>query len=181
MNILLLLAESGGHSEHPAWWLDPHGPGLVVWTAATFAVVLMILYKLAWGPFVDALDKREEAIAGEVENSRKVRAEAEALKQQYEAQLEGVRQEAQQIIDEGEADKKRIIADAQSKATAEAQAIRDRADREIGLAKQKALAEVRKDAVTVGMAIAEKVINAEVDASRHQKIVDDVLAAYERG
>ena len=122
MNFLSLLAESGGHSDAPQWWLDPHGAGLVVWTAATFAVVLMILYKLAWGPFVDALDKREEAIAGQVEASRKVRAEAEAIKQQYEAQLEGVRQEAQQIIDEGEADRKRIVQDAQAKATAEAQA-----------------------------------------------------------
>lgn len=181
MNFFLLLAESGGHTDHPAWWLDPHGAGLVVWTGATFAVVLMILYKLAWGPFTDALDKREEAIAGQVEASRKVRAEAEALKQQYEAQLEGVRQEAQQIIDEGEADRKRILQDAQAKANAEAQAIRDRADREIDLAKQKALAEVRQDAVKVGMAIAERVIDAEVDASRHQKIVDEVLAAYERG
>lgn len=180
MNFFLLLAESGGHAEHH-WWLDPHGAGLVVWTGATFAVVLMVLYKLAWGPFTDALDKREEAIAGQVEASRKLRAEAEALKQQYESQLEGVRQEAQQIIDEGEADRKRIVQDAQAKAGAEAQAIRDRAEREIDLAKQKALAEVRRDAVHVGMAIAERVIDAEVDAGRHQKIVDDVLASYERG
>lgn len=175
MSWLLLLAADG----HGDPLLDPHGPGLVVWTAITFACVMVVLYKFAWGPLMEALDKREANIAGKVADAEKVHAEAEGLRQKYEDQLEGIRKEAQQIIDEGEADKKRIIQDAHDKATSEAQAVRDRAEREIQLAKNKALEQVKADAVHLGVAIAEKVIGAEVDAARHKAIVDEVLASYE--
>lgn len=179
MSWLLLLAAEG-HGDTPPL-LDPHGAGLVVWTAITFGCVLVVLYKFAWGPLMEALDKREASIAGKVADAAKVHAEAEVLRKKYEDQLESVRQEAQQIINEGEADKKRIIQEAQDKATSEAKAVRDRADREIHLAKNKALEEVKADAVALGVAIAEKVIAAEVDAARHKAIVDEVLASYEQG
>ena len=178
MSFLLQLAE-GGHGEVHAL-LDPHGFGLVFWTAVTFLIVLVALYKVAWNPLMGALDQRELAIVGQVDASRKVREEAEALKAKYEAQLEGIRREAQKIIDEGEADRKRIVAEAHAKASQEAAEVKARAERDIRLSKQKALAEVKQDAVTLGMQIAEKVIGAEVDQTRHRAIVDDVLSRFER-
>jgi F-type H+-transporting ATPase subunit b len=179
MSWLLLLAADGHGDVHTL--LDPHGAGLVFWTAITFSIVLVVLYKFAWGPLAEALDQREANIAGKVADAEKVHADAEALRKKYEDQLEGIRQEAQQIIDEGEADKKRIIQEAHDKATSEAKAVRDRAEREIHLAKNKALEEVKLDAINLGVQIAEKVIAAEVDGAKHKAIVDEVLASYEQG
>ena len=178
MSLLLFLAEGAHADTH--FLLDPHGVGLVFWTAVTFSVVLLALHKLAWGPLTSALDQREAAIAGQVADSRRIRDEAEAVRLKYEAQLEGIRREAQKIIDEGEADRKRIVADAHTKAEHEARDIKDRAERDIRLSKQKALAEVKTDAVSMAMQIAERVIGAEVDQGRHQVIVDEVLTPSER-
>lgn len=178
MSLLIFLAAEG--EEHVSALLDPHGPGLVVWTAITFAIVLMVLYKFTWDPMMEALDKREANIAGKVADAERVHQEAEAVRKKYEDQLESVRQEAQQIIDEGEADKKRIIQEAHDKASKEARDVRERAEREIQLAKNKALDELKADAITLGVAIAEKVIAAEVDATKHKAIVDEVLASYEK-
>lgn len=177
MNLDLFLAAEGGHG---AWWLDPHGVGLAFWTAVTFGVVALILYRKAWGPLLEALDARERGIVGQKEEAERVRAEAEAVRRRYEEQLEGIRREAQQIINEGEADKKRILDEAHARAAADAQEIRERAERDIRLAKEKALAEIKDQAVELGMTVAERVIGAEVDASRHKGIIDEVLTAYER-
>lgn len=177
MNVYLLIAAD---DAHPDWWLDPHGVGLAFWTAVTFAVVVLILYRKAWGPLLNALDARERGIVGQKEEAEKIRLDAEAIRRRYEEQLEGIRKEAQQIINEGEADKKRIIDDAHHRAAEEAKVIRERADRDILLAKQKALAEIKHDAVRLGMSVAEKVIGAEVDPARHKVIIDEVLTTYER-
>lgn len=177
MNLDLFLAAEGGHG---AWWLDPHGIGLAFWTAVTFALVALILYRKAWGPLLVALDARERGIVGQKEEAERIRREAEEVRRRYEEQLEGIRREAQQIINEGESDKKRIIDEAHARAAAEAQLIRERADRDIVLAKEKALAELKAEAIDLGMTVAERVIGAEVDAARHKGIIDEVLTAYER-
>ncbi len=179
MNLALLLAAAEG--DHPAWYLDPHGFGLVFWTGIVFGLVALLRSTVAGGPLLQALDDREDAIGGSIASAEALKREAAELKAQYEEQLEKVRQEAQAIINEGEADKRRIIQEAHVKASQEADEIRARADRDIGLAKTKALAEVKQDAVILAMAIAEKVISAEVDAKKHKAIVDDVVSSYAKG
>ncbi|RMG08306.1 MAG: ATP synthase F0 subunit B [Planctomycetota bacterium] len=160
--------------------LDPHH-GLVFWTAVCFALVALLLYKVAWGPLLTALEERENSISGAIDEAQSIRAEAEEIKARYEEQLEHARQDAQAIINEGEADKQRILQEARSKASREASEIRARAEREIELAKQKALAELKDSARDLAMAIASKVIAAEVDAKKHSAIIDEVIASYERG
>ena len=39
-------------------------PGLMIWTWVTFFIVLGILARKAWGPMIEALDKREADIRG---------------------------------------------------------------------------------------------------------------------
>jgi len=38
-------------------------PGLLLWTIITFAVLVLILWKAAWKPVVEALDARAERFA----------------------------------------------------------------------------------------------------------------------
>lgn len=178
MTPLLLLAEEHGHED---WLLNPHGFGLVFWTGIVFALVAVLLYKLAWGPLLKALADREEAISGSIRDAQAIREEAAALKRKYEDELEHVRRDAEAIIEEGRADKARIVSEAHAVATQEAADIRARADRDIGLAKQKALADVKVHATKLGVQIASKVIAAEVDAGKHKAIIDEVIASYERG
>jgi F-type H+-transporting ATPase subunit b len=177
MPLDILLAAEGGHATHD-WWMDPHGVGLVFWTGLAFGVVLLILYKKAWGPLLVALDAREQGIAGQVAEANRLKADAERLRLQYEAKLEDARREATAIIAEGEADKKRIQEEARQVAESEAKAIKERAARDVTLARDKALAELQQGSVKLGLQIAEKVIGAEVDAHRHRALIDGVVASY---
>ena len=65
--LALFLAE---HGSHGPVLLDPESWGLVFWTACTFAAVLFILKKTAWGPIIESLEKRERTIEDQIKAVR---------------------------------------------------------------------------------------------------------------
>lgn len=178
MNLVPLLLASSPSGEHPPFYLDPHGFGLVFWTGLAFATVLLVLYKTAWAPLLAALDAREQGIAGQKAEAERLRAEAEKLKASYEDKLEQARREATAIIAEGEADRKRLIEDARHAAESEAREVKERTQHEIGLARDKAVAGLQQEAAKLGMLIAQKVLAAELDAAKHRAVIDATIAAY---
>ena len=56
--------DDGGHAQGGIMSPDP---GLAIWTVITFVILLVILRKIAWGPILETLDKREKAIKESIE------------------------------------------------------------------------------------------------------------------
>ena len=183
ISLALFLAQHGGEhggAEHevPAL-LDPHSWGLVFWSAVTFAVVLSILKKAAWGPILAGLEKREKTISDAIEAAQRERTEAAKLLAEHQKALATVKNEAQGIIDEANLDAKRIAEEAHAKASAEAEATKQRAIRDIEMAKAKALEELRTGTIALAMTLAEKVLAREVDRKKHTEIVEAFSNQYE--
>src|SRR4030042_6817836 len=76
-------------------------PGLLLWTIITFLVLVLILWKTAWKPIVDALDARAEKVRFEIDNAERSRQEAERLLSQHKVMMDNARNEAAQIIAKG--------------------------------------------------------------------------------
>ncbi len=76
-------------------------PGLMIWTAISFVILLVILWKVAYKPITNALKKREDSIRDSLEEAKKTRETAENLLEDYKKQLAEARQEAQKILAEG--------------------------------------------------------------------------------
>jgi len=180
VELFTFLAEHGAEHGDGNWILDPHAGGLVFWKGITFAIVLIVLYKTAWGPILQGLDRREKTIRDAIADAERNRTESQKLLEDYRTKLESIRAEAAAIIEEGRADKKRIIEEAHAKAAHEADETKSRALREIDLAKGKALDELKQLSVKLALGIAEKVVGAEVDQNRHRKLIDETLASYDK-
>ena len=54
-------------------------PGLTLWTAITFLLLIIVLGKYAFGPIVKMLDERERNIRDAIDQAKNERAEAEKL------------------------------------------------------------------------------------------------------
>lgn len=185
LELAIFLAEevhgAAGHGAgHGDALLDPHSWGLVFWSAVTFGVVLLILKKAAWAPILDGLEKREKTIADAIASAQRDRVEAAKLLEEHKKKLEAVRNEAQEILNETAADAKRIMDEAHAKATAEAEATKQRALRDIDLAKTKAIDELKASTIDLAMGLAEKVIGAEVDRKKQRHLVDEFVKSYEK-
>ena len=86
----------------------------------SFLVLFVILWKFAFPPITDMLEKRSAMIRESLEKSEQTRVEAERLLEEYKVQMAEARAEAQQVIEQGrkvaEAMKEDIVAKAREEA-----------------------------------------------------------------
>src|ERR1700704_4565070 len=71
---------------------------LVVWTTVTFALLIVVLGKFAWGPILQMIETREKTIADAIESAKRERAEAEKARGEMQAALERAREESAQLV-----------------------------------------------------------------------------------
>lgn len=174
LSILDLLA-SGGEGG----LLDP-ASGLVVWSVISFSIVMVVLHRKAWGPLQEAIDERETKIREGLNAAELARQEAEEIASQHAEELERVRREAEQILEEARSDAKGIVDRAHKEASKAAEESKARALKEIELAREKAIDDMRQGAIDLSMALAGKVLAAEVDAGRHRGLIDNFIKDWEQ-
>jgi len=150
-------------------------PGLLIWTIITFLVMVLVLWKAAWKPIVDSMDARAEKIRFDIDNAERTRQEAEKLLTQHKTMMDNARNEASQIIAKGREEAEKIKADIVEKATTESRSIADRAKKEIDLAKDKALLDIKTEVVLLSTEIASKIINKNIKPEDQKALVEEAL------
>ena len=156
--------------------LDPHG-GLMLWTLGIFVVLLFVLSKAAFGPITQAVEQREQALQDALDKAKRDREEAEKVLAEHRTQLEGARNEAQRIIAEGRAVGEKLRAEMMEETRAQQQDMLDRARRELEAERDKAIAQLRAEAVDLAIAGASKVIEKNLDDQTNRKLVDGFLSS----
>jgi F-type H+-transporting ATPase subunit b len=154
--------------------------GNVLWTLLIFGLVLLILGKYAWGPLLDVLQKREDFILSSLEEAKRDRIEAEARLREYEQRLREARAEATAIVEEGRRDAEVLRGRIEHEAREEAEKIRARTLRDIGIARETALKELYEVGGKLATSIAAQIVERELRAEDHQKLIDNAIAEMER-
>jgi F-type H+-transporting ATPase subunit b len=159
-------------------------PGLMIWTAISFVILLILLWKIAYKPITGALKKREETIRSTLEEAKKDRDSAEALVEKYEAQIAQARDEAQKILAEGKMLGENVRKEIIQKAHEEANQIVKRAQEEIGFQKEKALMELKERIADLTIMAASKVVAKTLDKKDHEQLLEEYVSKvgemYER-
>jgi len=159
-------------------------PGLMIWTAISFVILLILLWKVAYKPITGALQKREETIRNTLEEAKKNRESAEALVEKYEAQIAQARDEAQKILAEGKILGENVRKEIIQKAHEEANQIVKRAQEEIEFQKEKVLMELRERIADLAIMAASKVVEKTLDRKDHEQLLEEYVSKvgemYER-
>lgn len=156
--------------------LTPHG-GLMVWTLVIFVGLFLILSRYAFGPITRAVEAREQALQDAIDQAKKDREEAARILAEHRTQLEGARGEAQKIIAEGRAVGEKLRTDMLEETRTQQQDMLERARREIAGERDRAIAQIREEAVDLALAAASKVIEKNLDDSANRKLVEGYLAS----
>lgn len=149
---------------------------LMFWTLVIFLVLFFALSKLAFKPITAAVEAREKALEEALASAKRDREEAAQLLAQHRAQLDAARGEAQQLINEARATAEKMRNDLLEKARAEQQATIVHAQQEIQREKERAVAELRREAVEMAILGASKVIEENLDSDKNRKLVDAFLS-----
>ncbi len=182
--LLPLVLAGGGEAAEAAgeglpFFLLPE-PGLLIWTAISFGLLLVLLYKFAFGPIVDMLDKRRTTIEESLKRAEETREEAERLFAEYQAQLEKARKEAQSVVEEGRAVAEKLKSDILDDARKESEGLREKAVRAIQLEQEKALADLRHRSADLAVDIAGRILGRSVTRKDHERLIEEMLSGSEQ-
>ena len=155
--------------------LEPH-LGTLIWTIATFALVLLILGKFAWPPLLAALDEREQGIRQSIDDAEQARVETEKVLDEHRQKLAVAEEEARQIIAEARDAGERVRQDTVAKAREEAQRTLEQARMSIDNEKRAAIAQLRREMADLAVHAAGAVIDANLDDDKNRGLVDDLIA-----
>jgi F-type H+-transporting ATPase subunit b len=154
--------------------------GNAIWTLAIFLLVVVVLGKFAWGPILALLQQREEFIHRSLADAKRDREEAEARLKEYAAKIQGARNEAAAIVEEARRDAERLREELHQRARSEADTMIQNAERQIGLQTQRAIQDIRREAVDLSVSIASKIIQRNLTKEDNQRLIDDALRQVEQ-
>ena len=150
-------------------------PGLSIWTALTFLLLLVLLSKFAWGPIVKMLDERERTIRDAIDQAKKERAEAEKLLAQQKDSLAQARREAADLAKKGQQEVEALRAELTARARKEADDLVATARRTIEEEKGKAAAELKAQVADLAVAAATRIVKSSLDDKAQRALVEEYL------
>lgn len=171
----------GGEASHGEEVVNPLNSlksDLAIWTAVVFLVLLFVLWKLAWGPITDGLDKREQYISAQIAQAEKNNAEARQLLEEHQRKLSGAHDEVRGILDRGRHEAEQTGRELIEKARVESQREQAKALREIEQASAGALKELADLSATLAVELAGKIVGAKLQPADHAALIARAVADF---
>lgn len=156
-------------------------PGLTLWVAITFLLLIGVLAKFAFGPILRMLDERERTIRDAIEQARKEREEAERLMARQKEALARAQREAAELAKRSQAEMESLRADLAAKARQEADELVASARRQIEEEKVKAVAEIKGQTVDLAIAAAGRILKVGLDDRAQRTLVEEYIAQLPAG
>ena len=153
--------------------------GLFFWTLVVFGILLFALNKLAWPGILKATVEREQKIKAQLADAERLNTEAKAALAEGQKLQADARNSAQHLLAEAKAAAEKERAAASERIKQDQDALLERTRREIASERDKAIADLRREAVDLALAAAAKVIGQRLDSEADKKIVLDYLAKVE--
>jgi F-type H+-transporting ATPase subunit b len=155
--------------------LLPTLPEIIIGTIC-FALVFGVLGKLLMPRIMKVLADREDAIQGGINRADEAQAEAQAVLQQYRAQLDDAKHEAARTREEAREAGAQIIAEMRERAEAEARRITEAAQSQIDAERQQALISLRAQVGSLATELASRIVGESLaDTARQGRMVDRFL------
>lgn len=165
---------------HSAPHYEPTALGMTGtgWVALAMLVVIgIMLWKRVPAMIAAALDKKIAGIRTQLDEATRLRAEAEALKAEYEAKAAASATEAEAMLANARVEADTIVTRAKSDAATLIERRGRIAEDRIAAAERAAVADVRAHAASVAAAAAAALIAEGHDATADKPLVDRTIAS----
>ncbi len=149
---------------------------LFIANTVNFAVLVAILYFIGYKPLLKFIQERTEKIEKGIKDAEDARQ-----------MMENMKKEREELIAKAHTESQAIIAAAEERAEAQAQALLNKNAEELKKIAQKAkqhihdereqmLKETKQEAVTLIVGVAEKLLREKVDTAADKKMVEKLLS-----
>ena len=138
-------------------------------------IQLVIFKKFLLKPIKQVIADRKAKADSEIADAQKLRTEAEAMKAEYEQNLQNARTEANQIVAAAQKTAAARSEELLGEARAQAAALKQKAEADIAQERKKAVNEVKDEIGGIAMEIASKVVEREISEKDHKDLIDEFI------
>ena len=174
-NLLVLAAEAAEHgAAHAA--PEAFGLGPVTWVAlAMTTLILVAIWKKVPAMITGGLDSSIAEIRKQLDEAKALRAEAEALRQEYADKIASAEQDAAAMLEHAKSEADAIVAKAETDTKALIKRREKMAEDKIAAAERGAIAELRAKAANAAASAARQLIAANHNAKADKSLVDEAI------
>lgn len=166
-------AGAGKHVEPELWGLAPFQiVSISMLVLLLFAIFGAKVHKIIGG----GLDSKIAAIKEQLDEAKQLRAEAEALRQEYADKIAGAEQDAEAMLANAQTEADAILEKAEADSKAMVERRKRLAEDKIAAAEREAVEDVRNRAVNAATTASRKLIAAKHDAEADKALADKVIA-----
>ena len=148
----------------------------VVFQIINIIVFFLLLKKFLFKPVTEIMEKRENLIRSQMEEAEDSRKKANELKAEYQAQLEGARDEAAAILKDAKARGEKEYEVLLANAGRDAQKLINDAQESARIEREKAVQGAKGEIAALAIAAASKVAEKNIKAEDNKKFIDDFLS-----
>ena len=138
-------------------------------------IQLVIFKKFLLKPIKQVIADRKAKADSEIADAQKLRTEAEAMKAEYEQNLQNARTEANQIVAAAQKTATARSEEIVGEARAQAAALKQKAEADIAQERKKAVNEVKDEIGGIALEIASKVVARELSEKDHKDLIDEFI------
>ena len=174
MPALVWAAAETGHGEGGGGLINLDKSLLV--QIFNFVILLVILHRLLYKPFLAKMNERTEAIKRSLDEAQAARAEAAKQAEENSERLRAAYAEAAairaQALKEAADEQRRLVEAARAEATKLVESAKAQTDAEIRRARD----ELRREVSDLAIAVAERLLRKSLHDADHRRIVDEAIA-----
>ena len=147
-------------------------PWTALFTLLNFLLVLYVGKRFLYGPVMKMIQDRQNEIDDMYAKADAAKTDAAKLRDTYQQQLSQAQSESDRIVREATLRAQNREEEILRKASAEADAIRDKAIADIAQEKKKAVNDAKNEISGLAMAIAGKVVERELTQADQSELID---------
>lgn len=138
-------------------------------------IQVLLIKKFLFKPVREILEKRKAKADAEILDATKAKEDALAMKSEYEQNMQEAKNKANEILANAQKTATLQSEEILREANAQAVQIKTKAERDIEQEKRKAVNDIKNEIGGMALEIAGKVIEREVSAEDHTKLIDEFI------
>lgn len=154
--------------------------GLVPWTfvaqICNLFIQVYLIKRFLFKPVNEMLEKRKALADAQIREAEKAKADADAIKTEYEQNMKEAKEKANEILTTAQRTAALQSEEVLKEAASQAAALKSKAESDIAQEKRKAVNEIKDEIGGIAVEIAGKVIEREISEEDHTKLIDEFIA-----
>lgn len=150
-------------------------PWSALFTLINTLTVFFVAKKFLIGPVMKIIEDRQKEIDDMYSDAGEAKQNAQAMQAEYASKLSEAQATSERLIKEGVARAQHREEEIIRQANATANAIMEKASADIAMEKKKALNDAKDEISGVAMAIAEKVVERQLNAKDQSKLINEFI------